>query len=312
MAGAPLPDGTDAVVPVEWTDGGTVTVSITRSPVAGQYLRRAGEDVRAGETVLAAGARLSPRHVALLAAVGRSTVRVHPAPRVVVISTGSELTAPGAALAPGQIYDANGYGLVAAARELGAVARHAGIVADDDKAVLAALVAAFTDADLVITSGGVSAGAYDTVKTVLRDLGTVRFEKVAMQPGAPQGFGVLGPREVPIFTLPGNPVSSLVSFEVFVRPVLRKLSGEWSLHRPTVTAVAGAAWSSPAGKRQFVRAVLETAEDGRTVVTPVGSQGSHLVADLAGATCLAVVPEDVIVVEVGRPLTCMLLERGRR
>lgn len=312
MTGAPVPDGTDSVVPVEWTDGGTVTVSITRPPAPGQYVRRVGEDVRAGEAVLAAGTRLSPRQIALLAAVGRSTVRVHPAPRVVVISTGSELTVPGAALIPGRIYDANGYGLVAAARELGAVARHAGIVADDDEAVLAALAAALADADLVITSGGVSAGAYDTVRRVLRGLGTVRFEKVAMQPGMPQGFGVLGPRAVPVFTLPGNPVSSLVSFEVFVRPALRKLAGERSLHRPTVTAVAGAAWSSPAGKRQFVRAVLESAEDGRTVVTPVGGQGSHLVADLAGATCLAVVPEDVTSVEVGRPLTCMLLERGRR
>jgi molybdopterin molybdotransferase len=312
MTGAPVPDGTDSVVPVEWTDGGTVTVSITRPPAPGQYVRRVGEDVRAGEAVLAAGTRLSPRQIALLAAVGRSTVWVHPAPRVVVISTGSELTVPGAALIPGRIYDANGYGLVAAARELGAVARHAGIVADDDEAVLAALAGALADADLVITSGGVGAGGYDTVKRVLRSLGTVRFEKVAMQPGMPQGFGVLGPRAVPVFTLPGNPVSSLVSFEVFVRPALRKLVGERSLHRPTVTAVAGAAWSSPAGKRQFVRAVLESAEDGRTVVTPVGGQGSHLVADLAGATCLAVVPEDVTSVEVGRPLTCMLLERGRR
>ena len=312
MTGAPVPDDTDAVVPVEWTDGGTVTVSITKAPAAGQFVRRIGEDVRAGEPVLSAGTRLSPRQIALLAAVGRAAVRVHPAPRVVVISSGSELTAPGGTLAPGRIYDANGYGLVAAARELGAPARHAGIVPDDAEAVRAALEAALVDADLVITSGGVSAGAYDTVKAVLRDVGTVRFEKVAMQPGMPQGFGVLGPRQVPIFTLPGNPVSSLVSFEVFVRPALRKLAGEWSLHRPTVTAVAGRAWSSSPGKRQFVRVRLETAEDGRAVVTPVGGQGSHLVADLAAATCLAVVPEAVTAVEVGRPLTCMLLERGRR
>jgi molybdopterin molybdotransferase len=312
MTGAPVPEGTDAIVPVEWTDYGTEKVSVTKAPAPGQYVRRIGEDVKAGDPVLSAGTRLNPRQVALLAAVGRATVRVHPAPRVVVISSGSELTAPGSVLLPGRIYDANGYGLVAAARELGAVARHAGIVPDDDGAVRAALDAALVDADLVITSGGVSAGAYDIVKAVLRDLGTVRFEKVAMQPGMPQGFGVLGPRGVPIFTLPGNPVSSLVSFELFVRPVLRKLAGEWSLHRPTTTAVAGTAWSSPAGKRQFVRARLETAEDGRNVVVPVGGQGSHLVADLAAATCLAVVPEAVTAVEVGQPLTCLLLERGRR
>lgn len=312
MTGAPVPVGTDAVVPVEWTDAGASTVTIRRPPQPGQYVRHAGEDVRAGEGVLLAGTRLSPRQIALLAAVGRGTVRVHPAPRVVVLSTGSELTPPGAELEVGRIYDANGYGLVAAAQELGAVARHGGIVPDVEDAVLAALHDALADTDVVVTSGGVSAGAYDTVKAVLRGLGTVRFEKVAMQPGMPQGFGVLGPDEIPIFTLPGNPVSSLVSFEVFVRPVLRKLSGERSLHRPTVTALAGAAWGSPAGKRQFVRAVLATRDDGVQVVTPVGGQGSHLVADLAEATCLAVVPEEVTEVEIGRPLTCLVLERARR
>ena len=312
MTGAPLPEGTDAVVPVEWTGGGVGTVAIRRSPALGQYVRQAGEDVRVGEALVAAGTRITPRHVALLAAVGRSTVRVHPAPRVVVLSSGNELVPPGAVLPPGQIYDANGYGLVAAARELGAVARHGGIVADDEVSVLTALNAALDDADVVVTSGGVSAGAYDVVKAVLRGLGTVRFEKVAMQPGMPQGLGVIGPVKVPIFTLPGNPVSALVSFELFVRPVLRTLAGETSLHRPTVTAVASTAWSSPAGKRQFVRGVLDTCEDGRRVVTAVGGQGSHLVADLADASCLAVVPEEVTVVEVGHPLTCLLLERGRR
>jgi molybdopterin molybdotransferase len=312
MTGAPVPIGTDAVVPVEWTDAGSITVSITRPPTSGQFVRRVGEDVRAGQVLIRAGTRLNPRQLALLAAAGRPTVRVYRAPRVVVISTGSELTPPGDALVPGKIFDANGYGLVAAARELGATARYDGIVPDDEEAVLEALTAALSDADVIITSGGVSAGAYDSVKAVLREVGTVRFEKVAIQPGMPQGFGVLGPDKVPVFTLPGNPVSAAVSFELFVRPVLRKLAGERSLHRPTVTAVAGTAWPSPAGKRQYVRAVLASAEDGRQIVTPVGGQGSHLVADLARATCLAVVSEDVTEVAVGHPLTCLLLERGRR
>lgn len=312
MTGAPVPGGADAVVPVEWTDAGAQSVSVRQPPAPGAYIRRSGEDVRAGTTVLAAGTRLNPRHVALLAAVGRADVLAHPAPRVVVLSTGSELVAPGAELTAGAVHDANGYGLVAAARELGAVARHGGIVADDEDSVRAALEAALVDADVVVTSGGVSAGVYDTVKAVLRQIGTVRFDKVAMQPGMPQGFGVLGPDRVPIFTLPGNPVSSLVSFEVFVRPVLRKLAGEHSLHRPGVTAVAGAGWRSPPGKRQFVRAVLDVRADGVQIVTPVGGQGSHLVADLAGAGCLAVVPEDVTEVEVGRPLTCLVLDRIRR
>jgi len=212
----------------------------------------------------------------------------------------------------GRIHDANGYGLTAAALELGALATHGGIVPDREDVVLAALEAALGDADVLITSGGVSAGAYDTVKAVLRRLGTVTFEKVAMQPGMPQGFGTLGDRETPIFTLPGNPVSSMVSFEIFVRPVLRKLAGEISLHRHVVPAVSALPWSSPRGKRQFVRAVIERRSDGVSVVSPVGGQGSHLVADLADATCLAVVPEQVTEVTIGMTLNCILLDRARR
>jgi molybdopterin molybdotransferase len=312
MTGAPVPDGTDAVVPVEWTDHGETTVAVLRPPSPGQFVRRTGEDVRAGERVLTSGTRLSPRHIALLAAVGRARVLVHPRPRVVVLSTGSELVAPGDPLAFGRIHDANGYGLTAAALELGALATHGGIVPDREDVVLAALEAALGDADVLITSGGVSAGAYDTVKAVLRRLGTVTFEKVAMQPGMPQGFGTLGDRETPIFTLPGNPVSSMVSFEIFVRPVLRKLAGEISLHRHVVPAVSALPWSSPRGKRQFVRAVIERRSDGVSVVSPVGGQGSHLVADLADATCLAVVPEQVTEVTIGMTLNCILLDRARR
>jgi len=312
MTGAPTPAGTEAVVPVEWTDAGVDVVTVRRAPEPGQYVRHAGEDVRAGDVVLRSGVRLGPRHVTLLAAVGRASVLAHPRPRVLVLSTGSELTPPGTELSPGRIHDANGYGLVAAALDLGADARHGGIVPDDAAAVRAALAAAVEGADVVITSGGVSAGAYDTVKEVLREAGGVIFEKVAMQPGMPQGFGTLPESQVPIFTLPGNPVSSMVSFELFVRPVLRKLAGEATLHRRLVTAVAGAAWTSPAGKRQFARAVVEPGADGTLVVTPVGGQGSHLVADLAQANCLAVVPEGVAHVAVGDPLDCLLLERGRR
>ncbi|MDQ1286639.1 MAG: molybdopterin molybdotransferase [Actinomycetota bacterium] len=312
MTGAPVPTGADAVVPVEWTDGGATTVRITRAPAAGQFVRRAGEDVRTGATVLAAGTRLAPRHVALLAAVGRATVRVHPAPRVVVLSTGDELVPPGDDLPFGGVHDANGYGLVAAARDLGAVARHGGIVPDDPQALLRALWSVLGDADLVVTSGGVSAGTRDTVKAVLAGLGTVRFEKVAVQPGMPQGVGVLGPARTPVLTLPGNPVSSLVSFEIFVRPVLRTLAGEPAVAPPAVTAVAGASWSSPPGKRQFTRAVLTERPGDLPVVTPVGGQGAHLVAALAGATCLAVVPEEVTDVRPGHELACLLLDRGDR
>lgn len=312
MTGAPLPAGADAVVPVEWTDGGTALVEIGRAPSAGQHVRPVGEDVRKGETLLREGTRLAPRHVALLAAIGRARVRVRPRPRVVVLSSGSELMEPGRPLGHGQIYDANGYGLAAAAAELGAVARHVGIVADDPRELLAMLEDQLVRADLLITSGGVSMGAYDTVKEVLSELGTVSFDKVAMQPGMPQGFGTIGPDATPIFTLPGNPVSALVSFEIFVRPVIRKMWGETNLHRHSLVAEVTQGWRSPSGKRQFVRARLQRRPDGTAVATPVGGQGSHLVADLAEATCLAVVPEQVTEVRPGDTLRCMLLDRVRR
>jgi molybdopterin molybdotransferase len=309
MTGAPLPDGADAVVPVEWTGGwadGT-TVRVDRAPDAGAHVRRAGEDVGAGETVLTSGTSLTSRHVALLAAVGCADVPVHRAPRVAVLSSGSELVPPGTPLGAGQIHDSNGYGLAAAAEALGATAAYLGIVPDDAPSVRAALSEAAGGADLVLTSGGVSAGVYDTVKEVLTALGTVRFVKVAMQPGMPQGFGTI--EGVPIFTLPGNPVSSMVSFEVFVRPVLRALAGVRDpASAPTVTAVADAPWRSPENRRQFARAVLLPASGrGRPRVRAVGAQGSHLVADLAAATCLAVVPEGVGAVAAGDELVCLPL-----
>lgn len=315
MTGAPTPRGADGIVPVEATDAGVARVQIREPATPGVFIRRIGEDVREGDVVLKAGVRLSPRHIGLLAAIGRDRVLVRPRPRVVVISTGSELVEPGRALSFGQIHDSNSYLLVAAATEIGAVATRVGIVADDAQAFLNMLEDQLVRADLVITSGGVSAGAFDTVKEVLRELGTVTFTKVAMQPGMPQGFGslaALGGREVPIFTLPGNPVSSAVSFELFVRPVIRKMRGEATLHRHSVQAVATRDWRSPENKRQFVRAVLERRVDGAPLVTPVGGQGSHLVADLAHATCLAVVPEGVGQVRAGDLLDCLLLDRGRR
>jgi molybdopterin molybdotransferase len=286
-------------------------VLIRRAPAAGQYLRRSGEDVQAGETVLRSGARLSPRHIALLAAVGRDRVLVQPRPLVLVMPSGSELVPPGKALGPGQIHDSNGYGLIAAVRELGVDAEHGGVIDDVPASVTRMLDAAARRADLIITTGGVSAGAYDTVKAVLRELGTVRFEKVAMQPGMPQGFGTIGDDGTPIFTLPGNPVSALVSFEVFVRPALLRLSGEPTVERDLRPATAAVGWGSPAGKRQFVRARFDgSVAEGR--VRPVGGQGSHLVADLAEATCLAIVPEDVTEVAAGDPVQCLMLDRRGR
>ncbi len=308
MTGAPVPAGGEAIVPVEWTDAGVASVSISQAPEPGQHIRRHGEDVRAGDTVLKAGTRIGPAHVALLAAVGRARVVVRPRPRVVVISTGSELVEAGVVPGPGQITDSNGPALTAAVRDAGGVAYRVGIVPDDPRTVLDAIEDQLVRADLVITTGGVSAGAYDTVKEVLSRLGTVTFEPVAMQPGKPQGFGTVGPDSTPIFTLPGNPVSAFVSFEVFVRPVMRKMLGVEPLHRPMVRASTLAPISSAAGRQQYVRANLQVV-DGRYVVEPMGRSGSHLVADLAAANAFVVVPPSVTTVPVGGTVQVMVLER---
>ena len=311
MTGAPLPRGADTVVPVEWTDAGVANVQIKRASKPGQHLRRAGEDVSSGDVVLRTGTFLGAAQVGLLAAVGKDRVRVRPRPRVVVLSTGAELVEPGLPLATGQITDSNSYTLTSAAREAGAVAYRVGIVGDDPRRLLDTIEDQLIRADVVVTSGGVSAGAYDVVKQVLSELGTVTFDKVAMQPGMPQGFGTVGEEKVPIFTLPGNPVSAFVSFEVFVRPAIRKMLGVARLHRPSVRAVLQTTLRSPEGKRQFARARLQTANDGSYLVTPMDGQGSHLVSDLAYANALVVVPEHVTEIPAGQVADTVLLERRK-
>jgi molybdopterin molybdotransferase len=271
-------------------------------------VRRAGEDVQAGELVLPVGTHLGAAQVGLAAAVGRARLLVRPRPRVVVLSTGDELVEPGAALLPGQIYDSNSVALTAACVEAGAIAYRVGIVPDDGRRLLDSLEDQLVRADLLLTSGGVSVGAYDVVKEVLSRLGTVGFHKVAMQPGMPQSFGVIGPDRVPVFGLPGNPVSALVSFEAFVRPALRRMLGAPVVTRPVVSAVATEELRSPAGKRSFLRVRLEV-RDGAYVVVPVSGTGSHLVAGLARANALAVLPEDVELVAAGAPVQVMMLER---
>ncbi len=308
MTGAALPAGADAVVPVELTDGGVERVRIDRPVEPGAYIRRAGEDVAAGESVLARGTPLGSAQIGLAAAVGRSRVSVRPRPRVVVVSTGSELVEPGTPLGPGQIADANSFALTAAAAEAGAQAYRVGIVPDEPRTLLGTLEDQLVRADVLITSGGVSVGAYDVVKEVLSRIGTVQFDRVAMQPGMPQGFGTIGPDSTPVFGLPGNPVSALVSFEVFVRPALRRMIGAEPLERPRVSAVTTEPLSSAKGKRSFLRVHLAVRK-GAYTVTPVSGPGSHLLAGMSRATALAVIPEEVEHVAVGAPVTVMLLER---
>jgi molybdopterin molybdotransferase len=222
---------------------------------------------------------------------------------VVVISTGSELRDAGTALSHDSIYDGNSYLLAASARAAGAIAYRVGIVPDEPRAFLDALSDQLVRADLVVTSGGVSQGDFDVVKEALSPLGTVWFGGVAMQPGKPQGFGVVGEDETPIFTLPGNPVSSYISFETFVLPALRAMMGKLPYQRPTTTARMMRAISSPPGRRQFVRATYDVRS-----VTPVGGHGSHLMGDLAAANALIVVPEDTTSLLAGDQVQVLRLD----
>jgi molybdopterin molybdotransferase len=311
MTGAPIPSGADAVIPLEWTDRGLAQVAIRQSARSGTSIRRAGEDLPAGAPALAAGAALGPQQIALLAAIGRDRVAVRPRPRVLVVSTGSELVDVGHPVGFGEVPDANSYLLAAAARDAGADAYRVGIVPDDHTKLLDVLESQLLRADVLVTTGGVSMGAFDIVKQALSELGTVSFTRVAMQPGKPQGFGHLGDH-VPIFCLPGNPVSALVSFEVFVRPAIRKLLGKRSIQRATVQAAALERIESPAGVRQYRRGVLHREANGGYSVTLVGGPGSHLIAAMASANCLVVIDEEVTEVVSGSRVTVIPLLLSQR
>lgn len=299
MTGAPLPAGATAIVPVEDTDGGVDVVAIRAPRGPGRHVRRAGEDVSAGTTVLHRGQVVTPAVLGLVAALGIAELPVIPRQRVLVISTGSELVTPGTALRPGQIYESNAIMLAGAVRDAGA-----DLVAlattEDDVAQFSSVIDRYAaDSDLIITSGGVSAGAYEVVKDAFGRAGDqgVEFVKVAMQPGMPQGVGrVAG---ATIVTLPGNPVSALVSFEVFIRPALRRAMGLPDPERPHRNAVLAESLTSPRGKRQFRRAVLS---DDAGTVTSYGPPASHHLRWLASANALLDIPEDVDEVPEGTPL----------
>lgn len=297
MTGAPLPVGADTVVPVEATSEVDGSVTIREVRVAGAHVRRRGEDARVGDEVIAAGVELAGRHLAAAASVGAATVSVFRRPRVGILSTGDELAALGTTLRAGQIYESNSYLLDALVRGAGGEPVLLGPVGDTVADVIAAI--ARDDVDLIVTTGGVSVGDYDVVKAALANLG-ISFMSVAMQPGKPQGLGVVNC--TPLLCLPGNPVSVAVSFELFVHPVILAMRGiaaalEWRV------ATAGAGWSSPSGREQFMPVRWE----GDTVVPATsGGAGSHLMARLAIADGIARVP--TVVTEV-RPGDSLLVRR---
>lgn len=302
MTGAPLPAGATTIVPVEDTDGGVDSVAIRQPRPEGKHIRRAGEDVTPGTTVLRRGQVVTAAVLGLAAALGMAELPVIPRQRVLVISTGSELIPPGVPLRPGQIYESNSIMLAGAVRDAGADVIAVATAADDVAQFSALLDRYAADADLIITSGGVSAGAYEVVKDAFGRAGDqgVEFVKVAMQPGMPQGIGRVAGKT--IVTLPGNPVSALVSFEVFIRPALRTAMGLPDPERPHRPAVLTESLTSPRGKRQFRRAILDRPDGGVGTVISYGPPASHHLRWLASANGLLDIPEDVVEVSAGTQL----------
>jgi molybdopterin molybdotransferase len=291
MTGAMVPDAADAVVPVEDTEPDGDGVRILRARDVGEYVREAGSDLPAGADVLPAGVRLASRHLAAAAASGLTRLLVRERVRVAVVSTGSELVAPGETLGPGEIADANGVALDAAVRATGAVVAHSARVRDDVERLRAELDAGVAaGAELILTSGGISQGAYEVVRELLEPLGAW-VGSVAMQPGGPQATAVY--RGVPVIAFPGNPVSAQLSFELFVAPTLRAIAG-LPPARTERMPLAEPVRSIP-GKRQYLRG--RRTDDGRAL--PVGGPGSHLVAALAASDLLIVVPEEVASLDAG-------------
>ncbi|WP_316312963.1 molybdopterin molybdotransferase MoeA [Clavibacter michiganensis] len=307
MTGAPVPPGADAIVPIEaaipdrFVDetATDATVAFAAPVDPGAFVRAQGSDLAAGAVLVAAGTRLLPSHWGVLASAGVAAVTVRRRPVVLLLSTGLELRAPGEQLAPGQIHDANSVALAAALSAAGAEVRPLRVASDDAGRVRDAIRDAAAGIDLLLTTGGVSAGAYEVVRDVLE--GGVEFVSVAVQPGGPQGLGTAeaGGARIPVVAFPGNPVSALVSFELFLRPVLRALAGHPRPDRPSREAPLAAPLDSPAAKHQVRRGRLD--EDGRVVA--VGGPGSHLLHAYATATHLVHIPADLDRLEAGDPVT---------
>lgn len=301
--GAPIPAGADCIVPIENAALADGIVRLFEAPPAGKHVRPAGEDVKEGQILVAAGKRLGPPELGLLANAGHATPLVHPRPRVAVLSTGDELIPPTETPDFGQVRDSNAYTIFGALREAGAMPVLAGIVADDVEALKDAVLSFEIQADAFISSGGVSVGERDVVKAAFFRRGDVDFFRVAMQPGMPQGFGQVEGK--PYWGLPGNPVSVFVSFEQFVRPAILKMMGRTKLDRPEITATLTEDVTGPKGKMQFARVVVRRTREGWEAV-PTGARGSNLISTVARANGLAMIPPGIELAPAGSRIRVQL------
>lgn len=319
MTGAPIPRAADSIVPFEETNEepgrnagtfakGASDVGILKAALPGANVRAAAEDVRRGTVVLREGTAIGPAQIGVLASLGRATVRVYRRPVVAILSTGDELLEPGQPPEPGKIYDSNAYSVSAMVTEAGGIPKRLGIAADTIEALTAKLREGL-DADMLITSAGVSRGDYDVVKDVLAKEGRIDFWTVRMKPGKPLAFGAFpsGDRRVPHLGLPGNPVSSMITFELFGRAAVYKMLGKSGWERPVVRAVAEERMENTDARRVYMRSILSQ-RDGRYRASLTGPQGSGVLTSMALANALAVVPEDVLAVEPGDEVDCLLLD----
>jgi len=307
MTGAPIPGGADAVMRMEDTEKDGQKVKIFAEAAAGLDIRFAGEDVHQGEKVISHGEILRPAEIGMLASLGRSFVPVYQRPLVAILATGNELVDVDENPSPWQIISSNSYALAAQVLDCGATPLQIGIARDTREDLTAKLNAALR-ADLIISSGGVSVGDYDLVKDIMKEIGNrMQFWQVAMRPGKPLAFGALN--NIPLFGLPGNPVSSMVSFEQFVRPSILKMMGHRNLFRRTVKALITETLSKREGTKQFIRARV-TFENGQYLTATTGDQGSGILKSMVQANGLIVLPEATTSVSIGDIVTVQLIDRS--
>ncbi|GAB3669909.1 molybdopterin molybdotransferase MoeA [Saccharopolyspora tripterygii] len=308
--GAPLPTLADAVVPLGYTDEQPAKITVQHPVPSAAFVRRTGEDVQTGDVAVRRGAPIGSAQVGLLAAVGRDKVLVHPRPRVSIISLGDELVDVDRTPGQGQVYDVNSYALAAAARDAGAEVTRVGIASNEPRRLREVVEGRLLLSEIVVIAGDVGGSAGGDVRSALADLGALDDDRVAMQPGSVQSFGRLGPDEIPTFVVPGNPVSALVVFEVFVRPLIRSALGKENPHRRSVSAELLSPITATKGRRGYLRGqLLRDPKNGSYLVQPLGTSGSHLLASLAEANCLIVVEEDVTEVAAGEDVQVRFLSQ---